>query len=174
MAAAQDGDRAAYDALLRDCLPLVRAAARGHGVVPGSVDDVVQEVLLTIHQVRLTYDSSRSFDAWLRGIVRHRALDALRRQGRLHARELYAPEHLEARPDFTETALSVMERQARAHSLRKAVADLPAAQREAVEQVLREATPAEAAVATGRTRGALKVSLHRALKALRRTLIDED
>lgn len=174
MAAAQDGDGAAYDALLRDCLPIVRAAARGHGVSPNSVDDVVQDVLLTIHQVRRNYDPSRSFDAWLRGIVRHRAFDTLRRQGRLQARELYEPEIVETHPDPTEPTLGVMERDDRANSLRKAVAGLPTAQREAVEQVLRDATSTEAAVATGKTRGALKVNLHRALKALRRTLVNED
>ena len=43
-----------------------------------------------------------------------------------------------------------------------------AGQRQAIEELaLRERTLAEAAAATGRSTGALKVNLHRALKALR-------
>ena len=69
MAAAQAGDRTAYETLLRDVVPLIRAVARRQGVGPGQVDDVVQEVLLTIHRARQTYDPSRSFNAWLRVIA---------------------------------------------------------------------------------------------------------
>ena len=59
MAAAQAGDRAAYAALLRDCVPVVQAVARRQGVPPSRVDDVVQDVLLTLHRVRHTYDPAR-------------------------------------------------------------------------------------------------------------------
>ena len=48
------------------------------------------------------------------------------------------------------------------------LASLPAGQREAVEAlVIREQSLAEAAMVTRRSKGALKVNLHRALKALR-------
>ena len=56
MAAAQTGDKTAYQTLLRDCVPLIRAIARRKGVSADQVDDVVQEVLLTIHRARQTYD----------------------------------------------------------------------------------------------------------------------
>ena len=82
MAAAQAGDKIAYQTLLRDCVPLIRAIARRLGVNPGQVDDVVQEVLLTIHRARQTYDPVRSFTAWLRIIAERRAIDLLRQSGR--------------------------------------------------------------------------------------------
>ena len=63
MVAAQAGDRAAYETLLRDCIPFIQRVARGQGVPSDFVDDVVQETLLTIHQARQTYDPSRSFTA---------------------------------------------------------------------------------------------------------------
>ena len=63
MVAAQAGDRAAYETLLRDCIPFIRRVARGQGVRPDFIDDVVQETLLTVHQARQTYDPSRSFAA---------------------------------------------------------------------------------------------------------------
>src|SRR5688572_3963047 len=91
MAAAQAGDKTAYETLLRDSVPLIRAIARRQGVSAGQVDDVVQEVLLTIHRARQTYDPRRSFTAWLRVIAERRAIDLLRQSGRRGARELHAP-----------------------------------------------------------------------------------
>src|SRR5277367_194127 len=85
MVAAQAGDRAAYETLLRDCILFVRRVARGQGVRPDFIDDVVQETLLTIHQARQTYDPSRSFAAWLRTIAQRRAIDGLRRLGKTDA-----------------------------------------------------------------------------------------
>jgi hypothetical protein len=46
MAAAQAGDRVAYQGLLRECIPLIQRVARRQGVQPAAIDDVVQEVLL--------------------------------------------------------------------------------------------------------------------------------
>lgn len=52
--------------------------------------------------------------------------------------------------------------------MEKVLAALPERQREAVQiLMLEERSLAEAAVATGSSKGALKVNLHRALKALR-------
>ena len=61
MAAAQAGDGAAYQALLRDCIPVIQSIARRRGVAADHVDDVVQDVLLTVHRSRQTYDPGRSF-----------------------------------------------------------------------------------------------------------------
>ena len=91
MVAAQAGDRAAYEALLRDCIPFIKRVARGQGVRPDLMDDVVQETLFTVHRARQTYDPNRSFTAWLRIIAERRAIDGLRRGGRTRTREIYAP-----------------------------------------------------------------------------------
>jgi hypothetical protein len=47
MAAAQVGDRVAYEKLLHDCIPLIKWVARGQGIRFDCIDDVVQETLLT-------------------------------------------------------------------------------------------------------------------------------
>jgi DNA-directed RNA polymerase specialized sigma24 family protein len=91
MAAAQAGDGAAYQALLRDCIPVIKSVARRRGVAADHVDDVVQDVLLTIHRARQTYDPSRSFTAWLCVIADRRAIDLLRRIRRQDLREVHAP-----------------------------------------------------------------------------------
>src|SRR5690242_3960325 len=63
MAAAQDGDQVAYHQLLYQILPFIRAIAARQHRAPDRIEDVVQEVLLTIHRVRHTYDPSRPFEA---------------------------------------------------------------------------------------------------------------
>jgi RNA polymerase sigma factor (sigma-70 family) len=168
MRLAQDGDSAAYQALLRACLPVIAASARRQGVAPEQVDDVVQEVLLTVHRVRQTYDPARPFLPWLRAIAQRRAVDALRRQGRRHGREVHDPIAYEGHADPAQSAGHALEGAEHARRLRLAIAALPEGQREAVERLgLREQSLDEAAAETGRSKGALKVNLHRALKALR-------
>jgi RNA polymerase sigma-70 factor (ECF subfamily) len=175
MAAAQGGDAASYQGLLRSCLPLIGTMARGHGVPADRVDDVVQDVLVTVHRVRHTYDPGRPFTPWLRAIAQRRAVDALRSHGRQRSRELHAPLVYESHPDPAATAVQELERSDGVHELRAAVAALPEGQRQAIEELaLRERSLEEAAASTGRTKGALKVNLHRALKALRAQLSKGD
>ena len=168
MALAQGGDSAAYSALLRDCLPLIRRIARQNGVAPGNVDDVVQETLLTIHRARHTFDPARPFTPWLRAIVQRRGIDVLRRVGRQASRELHAPLAYEAHPDPAAGAEQHVADRGRAERLAAAVALLPPGQRQALEQLgMQERSLAEVSASTGRSVGALKVNLHRALKSLR-------
>lgn len=171
MAAAQAGDRRAYEALLRDCVPFVKAIARRQGVPLDRCDDVLQDVLLTIHRARHTYDPRRSFTAWLRVITERRAVDLLRRVHRHDRRELHVPLAFEAYPDEgADPARGVTNADASGR-VKDALAALPPGQREAVEVlVLKEQSLAEAATETRRSKVALKVNLHRALKALRRKL----
>ncbi len=175
MVAAQAGDRAAYETLLRDCIPFVRRVARGQGVRPDFIDDVVQETLLTIHQARQTYDPSRSFTAWLRTIAQRRAIDGLRRGGRIRNREVYAPlayeNHSDQGGDPEEAAFQIDHTEV----LNLAVKRLSTRQREAVEQLaFLGQSLAQAAAATGRSTGSLRVNWHRALKTLRANLGGKD
>lgn len=168
MGQAQDGDAVAYAALLRECLPLIRRLARQNGIRPDTVDDVVQDTLLTIHKARHTFDPARPFTPWLRAIVQRRGVDVMRRMGRHGAREIHLPETYEAHPDPGVSADQHIEERGQADRLVAAVAQLPPGQREAMEHLgLQERSLAEASALTGRSVGALKVNLHRALKSLR-------
>lgn len=170
MQAAQNGDAAAYRALLRECAPMIAAMVRAKGVRGAAIDDVVQETLLTVHRARATYDPARPFLPWLRAIAQRRAIDASRRTGR-RPREVHDPLAYEAGVDdgpLPGHALDVVERD---RILGAAVARLPEGQRQAIEHIaLRELSLDEASASTGRTKGALKVNFHRALKALRNSL----
>ena len=167
MAAAQAGDRAAYAELLRECVPFIRGVA-ARRVPLDRIDDVVQETLLTVHRARQTYDPSRSFTAWLHVIADRRAIDVLRRIGRDARREIHAPIQYEQHADDAADPVHSEDRDDAAFQIRRAVATLPEGQREAVQHlVLQEQSLTMAAKATGRSEGALKVNLHRAIKALR-------
>ena len=173
MAAAQAGDRRAYEKLLADSVALIRATARRQGVAFDHLDDVVQETLLTVHRVRHTYDPTRSYDAWLVAIARRRAIDALRSRGRRDRRELHDEIAVDQHPDLNDASAATDSEQ-RARQLHDAIKSLPPGQRQAIEQLgLRELSLSEAAELTGRNTGALKVNLHRALKALRKLLHGE-
>jgi RNA polymerase sigma factor (sigma-70 family) len=175
MVAAQAGDRAAYETLLQDCIPFIKMVARRQGVSFDRIDDVVQETLLTVHRARQTYDPSRSFAAWLRMIAQRRAIDGLRSHNRHQVREIHAPLAYENHPDTGGDPRESTDRSDRTAVLALAVETLPARQREAVRHLaLSGLSLAEAATATGRTMGALKVNFHRALKTLRTDLVGEE
>nr|WP_147046032.1 sigma-70 family RNA polymerase sigma factor [Methylobacterium gnaphalii] len=174
MAAAQAGDAEAYRRLLRDCMPVIAAAARAKGARGDAVEDVVQETLLTMHRARASYDPARPFLPWLRAIAQRRTIDLLRCQSR-RPKEVDDPIAYEAHADdgLPEAGQGLMTREREAR-LAQAIATLPKGQRQAVEQLgLRENSLAEASVLTGRSTGALKVNLHRALKTLRAALAQD-
>lgn len=168
MAAAQGGDSVAYRTLLRDCIPVIKSVARRRGVPADRLDDAVQDVLLTIHRARQTYDPRRSFTAWLSVIAERRAIDLLRRTQRQHACEVHAPLEFESHPDeFADPSQGIALADA-SGTVATALAGLPERQREAVQHlVLEERSLTETATLTRRSKGSLKVNLHRALKTLR-------
>lgn len=168
MAAAQAGDGQAYAALLRDCVPLIRSVVIGSGVRASAADDVVQEVLLAVHRARHTFDPEYPFLPWLRTIAHRRAIDSMRQSGRRGEREVHAPENYEGHPDPAPSAWHALDQRDEGGRLHAAVATLPEGQRQAVELLgLRELSLEEASTLTGRTKTALKVNLHRALRSLR-------
>jgi RNA polymerase sigma factor (sigma-70 family) len=168
MAAAQVGDRVAYERLLHDCIPFIKRVARGQGVPFDFIDDVVQETLLTVHQARHTYDTNRSFTAWLRTIAQRRAIDGLRRAARTRTREIHKPlayvNHSDSRDHPEETIFQ----NDQSKVLNFALSKLSAGQREAVEHLaLQSRSLAQTATVTGRSTGSLRLDWHRALKTLR-------
>jgi RNA polymerase sigma factor (sigma-70 family) len=169
MAAAQDGDRAAYERLLREVVPFLRSiAARWHRR-HDRAEDVVQEILLTVHRVRHTYDPARPFTHWLATIAKRRAIDALRRHGRTERSEIIDERAYETFSD--PAANKETDALDRNPQLLGAIAGLPESQREAVELLkLKELSLVEASRETGKSVIALKVNMHRALKSLRAML----
>jgi RNA polymerase sigma-70 factor (ECF subfamily) len=171
MRATQAGDRDAYAELLEDLVPYIRRIVRYRRrfLRPEDVEDAVQDVLLSLHAVRTTYDARRPFMPWLLAIVRNRLADRARRDIRRARHEVPGSD-----PDVTftpEPANTPYEEFGDAAALHRAVSELPAGQRRAIELLkIQELSLKEAAEATGTSVGALKVATHRAMAALRKAL----
>src|SRR5712671_6095400 len=166
MARAQAGDRDAYRRLLEDATPYLRSIAARHLRNSGDIEDTVQEVLLTVHAVRHTYDPARPFGPWLVAIANRRVVDGLRRQGRSRAREVALDLEHET---FAAPQANLAETASDGRMLRDAIEQLPSGQRDAVRMLkLQEMSLKEAAAASGMSIAALKVAMHRGLKNLRK------
>jgi len=168
MARAQAGDGEAYRRLLEQITPYVRSLAIRFSRDPGDVEDAVQDVLLTLHAIRHTYDPSRPFGPWLVAIAHRRIVDWLRRRGRTRSRETaMEPRH----ETFPALRTNIDEAGSDRRALRAAVESLPPAQRQAIKLLkLQEMSLKEAAAVSGISIASLKVATHRAIKSLRRIL----
>lgn len=166
MAEAQRGDRSSYERLLNELLPFVRRVVRGRIGNRPAAEDIVQEVLLSIHLARHTYRPERPFGPWVRAITRNAVIDWLRRQGRQQRREVA----LEGQELAGE--LAAPERvEPLSPSVRRALEALPEANRQAVLLLKVEGlSVSEAARRVGISPGALKLRAHRGYRALRTLL----
>jgi len=167
MAEAQRGDRQAYEELL------TMLAREARGFVGRRVgwaewaEDVVQDVLLTVHRARASYDPARPFAPWFYAIASSRLVDALRSRRRLSMREVVDEEAVARReaPRVETHALS--------DTLAHAVAGLPRVQREVVSLLKYEdLSVREVARRLGMSEAAVKTTAHRGYKVLRRTVGD--
>jgi len=166
MAAAQRGDQDAYRDLLEAVQPMILGYVRRRIEAESAAEDVAQDVLLTMHRARHTYDPRRPFEPWLFAIARSRLIDHLRRRRRISAVEVLTEKMPEVSATIAagaagESAFEVLER-------------LPASQREAFAMLKLEGlTTEEAARRAGVSVSALKVRAHRAYKALRKALAEK-
>jgi len=162
LARALEGDDAAYRAFLEAFVVRLRAYLRRRLTrAPDEVEDVLQEILLAVHNQRHSYDASQPLTAWLHAIAKYKLVDCLRRRAR---RELLN-DTLDDAPEL----LAAEDREAgdARRDLAKLLASLPPRQRSPIECVkLRGLSVAEAARELGMSESAVKVGVHRGLKAL--------
>ena len=163
MRAALTGDEVAYRTLLEALAAPLRATARHRlaraGSGDGDVEDIVQETLLAIHLKRHTWRSAEPIGPWIAAIARNKLIDVLRRRGR-HA-ELPIDEELE------ESLMADVEDSGASIDIGRMLSVLGDRQREIVRMVSIEGHSArDAAQKLGMTEGALRVALHRSLRAL--------
>ena len=161
-----------YIRLMTEITPRLRQIVRRQRqfLEPEDIEDLVQDVLLSLHAVRATYDPQRPFMPWLLAITRNRLADGARRYARVGAREVNVG-HM-AVTFAGENANIRMEEYGDPEALREAIAALPLRQRDAIEMLkLREMSLKEAAAASGMSIGALKIATYRAMSALRKTLV---
>lgn len=167
MCLAQQGNEQAYHSLLTEISQVIAAYLTKHFGIDELVDDCVQECLITIHQARHTYDPNRLFRPWLFALVRHKAIDLLRKQNHYHS--LLKQQH----------SLQQHSDQYMDNSQYELIADTLFAQ---LDPVHRDAlimtkligmSSAEAAEKLDISVSALKVRVHRAIKTVRKILENE-
>lgn len=163
MRAAIGGDAASYRRLLDELARSLRGATRRgfaqFGAAMNDVEDVVQETLLAIHLKRHTWDPKQPVGPWVRAIARHKLIDALRRRGR----RVEIP--IESVIDFlpAEEQRSELDRQ----DAQKLIGALNGRQKTIVRAISVEGKSIrDVADSLGMNEGAVRVALHRGLKAL--------
>lgn len=177
MLAGLDGDAAAHVTLLKRLSTRLRAYFKnqlrriGRGAI--EAEDLTQETLIAIHTRRHMYDRTQLFTPWVQAIARYKLLDYLRRT-KISAREVGIEEVQDVLSE--EEAIGAEGRL----DLETLLRQLPVKMRRAIELVkLRGLTTSEAAAASGMSPSAIKVSVHRGVKALsllvkRKGAADED
>jgi RNA polymerase sigma-70 factor (ECF subfamily) len=156
------GDQAAYAQFLQSVVPLLRAMIVR--TIPSSdIDDVVQEILLSVHKARHTYDGERPLLPWLTSIVRFRVSDHLRRH--------YAA-RLHQMTDFDELAefLPAVTNDAYDHEYIDDLLDGVAAQHKQILTLMHVEgyTAHEVGQRLNMNESAVKVAAHRAIKKIRK------
>jgi RNA polymerase sigma-70 factor (ECF subfamily) len=162
MRAAIAGDEAAYRTVLRNIAPAIRATARAgfarYGSPAGDVEDVVQETLLAVHLKRHTWQQSEPLMPWVLAIARNKLIDCLRRKRGIDVPIDDVVETLEAATE--EQPLDGQEVTAMLDSLQPR-------QRDIVRMITLEGHAIkDVAGRLAMNEGAVRVALHRSLKAM--------
>lgn len=156
------GDAAVYHVFLKELGAHLRSFLRRRlSRLPDDVEDLVQEILLAIHNQRHTYDANQPLTAWVHAIARYKLIDLLRSRSRREV--LHDP--LDDRDDvFTESETEAVDAR---RDLAKLLEQLPDNQRlPIVHMRLEGLSVIETARVTGMSESAVKVGVHRGLKAL--------
>src|SRR3569833_3272427 len=154
------GDACAYQQLLVLLTVAVRNAVRGRARAAGvDPEDVVQEVLLALHLKRSTWVRGTPVAPWVAAIARNKIVDAFRRRG--HRIEVPVDSVLET------LCIDEVETEGQAHDLERALEKHNKRQRDVKRTDTKKGqTAKEETTRKQMTEGAVRVTLHRGLKAL--------
>ena len=159
---AQAGDGAAYREFLAGLGARLRGFLRRRlARLPDDIEDLVQETLLAVHNQRHTYDPGQPLTAWVHAIARYKLVDFLRRRATREALDLPLDEagELFSAPETEEAGTK--------RDLAALLERLPDRHRLPIIHVKIEGlSVAETARCTGMSESAVKVGVHRGLKAL--------
>lgn len=156
------GDDGAYHAFLSELGKRLRAYLKNRlRGLPDEVEDLVQEVLIAVHNQRHTYDTTLPLTAWVYAIAKFKLVDLLRRRSR---QELLADPLDDALEVLSDSDAQAMEAR---RDVAKLLDTLPDRQRLPILHVKLEGrSVAETAGMTGMSESAVKIGVHRGLKAL--------
>lgn len=164
MIASLDGDGEAYHTLLKRLTGHLRSYYRhrfariGHG--PTEAEDLLQEVLIAVHNNRHTYDRLQPFTPWVHAIARYKFLDYLRRtKSSFKGMPISNAEELTATSETAAVESGL--------DLQRLLLRISAKARKVIQYVKLEGLSiSEAAARCGMSESAVKVAVHRGLRAL--------
>ena len=156
------GDAPAYHAFLKELSAHLRAFLRRRlSRLPDDVEDMVQETLLAVHNHRHTYDASQPLTAWAHAIARYKMVDMFRRRTGRDALNVPLDDEMAV---FAQSDTEAADAR---RDLGKLLERLPDGQRLPILHMKLEGlSVVEAARLTGMSESAIKVGVHRGLKAL--------
>lgn len=161
---AQQGDKDAYSLLLRDIVPYIRNFIRPRVANEDWIDDITQDVLISVHKSLHTYSPDRAFKPWLSAIISFRKTDFLRRH-------YNARDHKQASTDdpaFLREHVTEPGAAGEWKDIEKALAQLPEKQRQVFTLMRIEGYSAqEVADKMDMSVSAVKVSVHRTTNKLK-------
>ncbi len=156
------GDAPAYHAFLKELSAHLRAFLRRRlSRLPDDVEDMVQETLLAVHNHRHTYDASQPLTAWVHAIARYKMVDMFRRRTGRDALNVPLDDEMAV---FAQSDTEAADAR---RDLGKLLERLPDGQRLPILHMKLEGlSVVEAARLTGMSESAIKVGVHRGVKAL--------
>tara|TARA_R110002095_G_scaffold134742_1_gene116809 strand:+ start:1402 stop:1965 length:564 start_codon:yes stop_codon:yes gene_type:complete len=75
----QSGDKRAYNRLLTELVPYIKMRISGSLANPDWVEEIAQEVLISVHKSLNSYSADRPLKPWLNAIIQFRRTDFLRK-----------------------------------------------------------------------------------------------
>ena len=156
------GDALAYHEFLKELSAHLRAFLRRRLVhLSDDVEDLVQESLLAVHNQRHTYDADQPLTAWVHAIAKYKLVDLLRRRASRDLLNVPLDDEIDV---FSAADSEAAEAR---RDLGKLLELLPDRQRLPIIHVkLKGLSVVESARLTGMSESAVKVGVHRGLKAL--------
>lgn len=167
MLRALGGDGGAYRTLLQRLQSHLRAYYARRIGRAAEAEDLLQETLIAMHTRRGTYDPTRPFTAWVYAIARYKLIDHFRRTKRRAEDPLDDTDMLFAASD-TQAAEARLD-------VTRLLSRLPERTQKLIRDVKIEGLSiAEAAARHDMSDSAVKVGVHRGLKALGAKVGDEE
>jgi RNA polymerase sigma-70 factor (ECF subfamily) len=157
-----EGDAAAYHQFLKALSAHLRAYFRKRLFQrTDEVEDIVQDTLIAVHNQRHTYRTDQPLTAWVHAIARYKLIDLLRARASGESLNVPLDDELEL---FVASDTEAREAK---RDLDALLAGLPDRQRLPIVHVKIEGlSVVEAAQLTGMSESAIKIGVHRGLKAL--------
>lgn len=160
------GDKKAYGILLMHSARLLRPYLTKRIYNRQDIEDVLQEILISLHKAKHTYDGGRPYEPWLYAIANYRLQDYLRKHYNDPIKNAGEIEEIEniADEDVTKIDFSY-------EYISEEIDNLSGQQPKILKMIHNEGyTAKEVAQKIGMTESAVKVAAHRAYKILRKKL----